>query len=94
MLTTKKHSFPHTYPLPDKERVNALRINLLSKFDNNRLAKVRLLFELANYFRVFFFPSQKLIIHSDRMIQQKREAHFSPLSFILRSIPALCLETN
>lgn len=80
MLTTKKHSFPHTYPLPDEERVNALRINLLSKFDNNRLAKVRLLFELTNYFRVFFFSRQELIIHSYRMIQQKREVLFFSLS--------------
>lgn len=80
MLTTKKHLFPHIYPLPDKERVNTLRINLLSKFDNNRLAKVRLLFELANYFRVFFFSRQELIIHSYRMIQQKREVFFFSLS--------------
>lgn len=80
MLTTKKHSFPHTYPFPDEERVNALRINLLSKFDNNRLAKVRLLFELTNYFRVFFFSRQELIIHSYRMIQQKREVLFFSLS--------------
>ena len=44
----------HSLVFPGQRNTNLLWINLLSFCDNNRLAKVRLFFELANYFCIFF----------------------------------------
>ncbi len=41
--------------LPGQRRLTRYELNSLSLFDNNRLAKVRLFFELANYFQLFAF---------------------------------------
>ncbi len=53
MLTTKKQ-IPTTYSSRTKKN-KAFRIKLLSLFDNNRLAKLLLLSELAKILRFFFY---------------------------------------
>ena len=53
MLTTKKQ-FPFAHSSRTKI-YKAFRIKLLSLFDNNRLAKVRLLSELTKVLSFFFY---------------------------------------
>ncbi len=56
MLTTKKHVRLRFFS-PDFKENKVFRTKLLLFFDNNRLAKVRLLSESANLLS-FFFRSQ------------------------------------
>lgn len=65
MLTTKKQFFPAFLTVPGQRTINTLRINSLYTFDNNRLAKVRLFFELTNKLRYFFL----LLFAYKRLIQ-------------------------
>ena len=53
MLTTKKR-FLGLYSSRTK-KIKAFRIKLLSLFDNNRLAKLLLLSELAKILSIFFY---------------------------------------
>ena len=53
MLTTKKQ-FLGLYSSRTK-KIKAFRIKLLSLFDNNRLAKLLLLSELAKILSIFFY---------------------------------------
>lgn len=55
---------------PGQRAVNTLRINILYQIDNNRLAKVRLFFELANKIEYFFRIGAGRILHSDSAIRR------------------------